>query len=139
MNADSKALEHYRALRMQEMRAALARNRFGDVTDIVKDEWVREVTDGSKAVDVVVHLYQDGMIECQLMDEALRNLAGRFKYVKFLRIKYNQAIENWPERNLPTVFVYSKGVLKTQIITLNSLGGKTMNASGKCDEGRFRW
>ena len=107
------------------------RNRYGEVTEIIKDEWIREVTEGSNSCDVVVHLYQDSMVECQLMDEALRLLAGRFKYIKFLRIKYNQAIENWPERNLPTVFVYSKGVLKTQLITLNSVGGKKMNASGK--------
>lgn len=107
------------------------KNRFGDVTEIIKDEWISQVTDGSQSCDVVVHLYQDSMIECQLMDEALRVLAAKFKYIKFLRIKYNQAIENWPERNLPTVFVYSKGTLKTQLITLNSVGGKKMNANGK--------
>jgi hypothetical protein len=130
LNADTKALDYYRALRMKEMKAAAMKNRFGEVNEIVKDDWVREVTDGSQGADVVVHLYQDSMVECQLMDEALRNLAGRFKYIKFLRIKYNQAIENWPERNLPTVFVYSKGTLKTQIVTLSTVGGKSMTPSG---------
>ena len=131
MNADNKAIEFYRQQRLAELKQAAVRNRYGEVTEIIKDEWIREVTEGSNACDVLVHLYQDSMVECQLMDEVLRVLASRFKYIKFLRIKYNQAIENWPERNLPTVFVYSKGVLKTQLITLNSVGGKKMNASGK--------
>jgi hypothetical protein len=106
-------------------------NRFGEVTEIVKDEWVREVTEGSKSCFVLVHLYQDGLIECQVMDEALRDISKRFRYLKCLRIKSNQAIENWPEKNLPTLFIYAKGELRTQIITLASLGGNTMTSQGK--------
>ncbi|RYH12678.1 hypothetical protein EON65_37610 [archaeon] len=99
---------------------------------ITKDDWVREVTEGSKACPVVIHLYEDGMVECNLLDEALAVLAEKFKYVKFLRIKYNQAIENWPERNLPTLFVYQSGSLATQLITLKQVGGTRMNAAGMC-------
>lgn len=113
------------------MKKATVKNRFGDVVEIIKDEWIREVTDGSKACPVVIHLYQDSLIECQLVDEALRKVASRFKYVKCLRIKYNQAIENWPEKNLPAVFVYENGAMKTQLITLNKVGGKKMTAAGK--------
>jgi hypothetical protein len=118
-------------LRLQQMKEAAAKNRFGEVEEITKDEWVRQVTDASQGCNVVVHLYENSLVECQLMDEALCNLAGRFKYIKFLRIKYNQAIENWPEKNLPTVFVYSKGSLKTQIVTLNSVGGKQMKPASE--------
>jgi hypothetical protein len=131
---DEKALEFYRQKRIAEMKQATVKNRFGEVVEIIKDEWIREVTDGSKSSPVVIHLYQDSMVECQLVDEGLRNLASRFKYVKFLRIKYNQAIENWPEKNLPTVFVYENGAMKTQLITLNKIGGKKMTAAGKTME-----
>lgn len=124
-------LEVYRQRRMEEMRKSAVKNRFGDVQEIIKDEWIREVTEGSKSSPVIVHLYQDSNVECQLMDEALRNLAPRFRYLKFLRIKFDQAIENWPERNLPTVFVYSDGNMKTQIITAKNLGGKRMTPAGK--------
>lgn len=119
-------LEEYRNKRMQELKQKAVLNRHGDVVEIVKDDWVREVTEGSNSSAVVIHLYENSMVECQLVDEALSRLAPRFKYVKFLKIKYNQAIENWPERNLPTLFVYEKGALKTQLITLGSVGGKTM-------------
>lgn len=129
--ADSRMLEVYRQRRIEEMKKSAVKNRFGEVQEIIKDEWIREVTEGSKSSPVVVHLYQDSNVECQLMDEALGNLAPRFRYLKFLRIKYDQAIENWPERNLPTVFVYVDGNLKTQIITAKSIGGKRMTAAGK--------
>jgi hypothetical protein len=130
-NEDHSELEKYRQQRLEEMKKIAMKNRFGEVVEIVKDEWVREVTEGSNACIVLVHLYSDAIVECQLMDEAFRKLAPRFKYLKFLRIKYNQAIENWPEKNLPTVFVYDKGSLKTQIITLSTLGGKSMTPEGE--------
>jgi len=126
--SDTRMLEEYRNRRLKELQQKAVLNRHGEVLEIVKDDWVREVTEGSNSCAVVIHLYENSMVECQLVDEALSRLAPRFKYIKFLKIKYNQAIENWPERNLPTVFVYEKGALKTQLITLNSVGGKTMKA-----------
>eukprot|EP01031_Cornospumella_fuschlensis_P037719 gene37719-45823_t len=127
--ADTNILDHYRKARLAELKQAAVRNRFGEVLPITKDDWVREVTDGSKSCPVVIHLYEDSKVECNLLDEALTVLAERFKYVKFLRIKYNQAIENWPERNLPTLFVYQNGALATQLITLKQVGGTRMNTA----------
>lgn len=43
--------------------------------------------------------------------------------MKCVKIKALQAIENWPESNLPTLFVYHKGVLQHQLMTLKSFGG----------------
>ena len=124
--SDSRALEEYRAKRLEELRQQQVRNRFGEVVEIVKDDWVREVTDSSKTCFVVVHLYLDALVECGLMDEALSVLAPKFKAVKFLRIKSTHAIETWPERNLPTLFIYNQGELKTQLLRIDSLGGKSM-------------
>lgn len=56
---DDRILEMYRAQRLAEMREQAVRNRFGDVNEITKEEWVREVTDASNSCHVVVHLYQD--------------------------------------------------------------------------------
>lgn len=120
-------LEDYRAARLRQIQQERARNRFGDVVEIIKDEWISQVTEGSKAgYWVVVHLYQDSVIECRLVEEALQQLAPKFKYVKFLKIRSTQAIENWPERNLPTIFVYKDGNMQKQLLTLKEVGGKTM-------------
>lgn len=126
--SDSRMLDEYRKKRVQELKEKVARERFGELTEIVKDEWVREVTECSESCAVVTHLYQDSLIDCQVMDEHLRKLAPKFKYVKFLRIKSDQAIENWPEKNLPSLFIYTNGALKTQLMTLNALGGKSCSA-----------
>ena len=87
-------------------------------------------TQGSKSAWVVVHLYQDSIVECRLLDETLLQIAQKFKYIKFLKIKSTQAVENWPDRNLPTLFLYHDGELKTQLITLKEVGGKTMKLEG---------
>ena len=78
---------------MAELKQAQAQNRFGDVVEIVKDDWIREVTESSNTCWVVVHLYQDSVVECGLMDEALTLLAPKFRHVKFLRIRATQAVE----------------------------------------------
>lgn len=123
--SDSRALEEYRQKRLEQLKQQQVRNRFGEVVEIVKDDWVREVTECSKSCFVVVHLYHDALVECGVLDEAMKIVAPKFKSVKFLKIKSTQAIENWPERNLPTIFVYNQGELKFQMLTLKSLGGKS--------------
>lgn len=113
------------------MKEAAFRNRFGEVFDIVKNDWVREVTEASNSSIVIVHLYESSIVECEVMDEAMRQLAPKFKYLKFLRIKSTHAIENWPEKNLPALFIYEDGAMKTQLITLKALDGKSSKAEGK--------
>lgn len=127
---DSRMLNEYRERRLQELKEQAVKNKYGEVLDITKDEWLREVTEGSAATWVLVHLYQDSVIDCQLMDEALRKLAPKFRYIKLLRIRSTQAVENWPDRNLPTVFAYHEGKLQHQIMTLKPLGGQSMTADG---------
>jgi hypothetical protein len=124
--ADTNMLDKYRQQRLGELKAKAVKERFGELIEIVKDEWIREVTDDSNTCSVVVHLYNNSNVECDLLDEALTQLAHRFKYVKFLRIKGNQAIENWPECNCPTLFVYENGAMSTQIITMKQFGGTQM-------------
>ena len=123
---DDDALQKYRQQRLDELKEERLKNCFGDVRLIDKSEWTKEVNDSSHNNWVIVHLFQDSKVECQLMDEAINELALKFKYIKFVRIKSTSAIENWPDANLPTLFMYNEGEAKDQIMTLKSLGGKTM-------------
>jgi hypothetical protein len=127
---NEKAINAYREKRLQELKEQQARNRWGSVYDISRNDWISEVTECSKSCWVIVHLYQDSVIECNLVEDAFIKLAPKFKYVKFIKIRSTQAVENWPDRNLPTIFLYHDGELKLQVITLNSLGGKRMTANG---------
>lgn len=98
---------------------------------------MKEVTEESNSCWVVTHLFQDSFVECQLMDETLNILAKKFPMVKFLRIKSTHAVENWPERNLPTLFIYHNGELQHQMMTLHSLGGTAMMPDGKLRMGLY--
>jgi hypothetical protein len=126
---DERALLSYREARIAELKEKRLRDRYGEVINISKKDWLVEVNEASKVCSVVVHLFQDGLVECQLMDECLIALAAKFKYIKFVRIKSTSAIENWPDKNCPTLFIYEEGEAKDQIMTLKQLGGLSMKAS----------
>jgi len=125
---DSRALDDFRAKRIAEMKAASLQNRFGSYDEISKDEYIREVTECSKSCWVVIHLYQDSEIGCNLVDEALLQLAPKFKHVKFLKIRSIMAVENWPNSRLPALFLYNEGEMKHQLIGISELGGKLLKA-----------
>lgn len=130
---DDSAMAKFRELRLKEWKEKQAKERYGDVVEICKDDWIREVTDGSKrgwegGQWVVVHLYQDRVEECRLLDEILREVAFKFKSLKILKILSTAAVENWPDRNLPSLFVYKDGVLKTQMLGLKKVGGRGARA-----------
>lgn len=50
------------------MRAKAAAARFGELYEISKADWVREVTEASNSATVVAHLYEDGIVECRVME-----------------------------------------------------------------------
>jgi len=72
---------------------------------------------------VLCHLYEDQLEACGVMDTLLTDVARRFRDVKCLRIKATSAVENFPSRNLPALFIYHDGTLQHQLITLASLHG----------------
>ena len=129
--ADDDFLEKYRQNRIDELKEERVKNRFGEIINISKDQWVAEVTESSKTCWVIVHLYQDSIVECGLMDEALIEIANKFQYLKIVRIRSTTAVENWPDKNLPTLFIYKDGELKHQSLTLASMYGKSMKPPGK--------
>jgi hypothetical protein len=47
-----------------------------------------------------------GIPLCALLNEYMNRLAGRFPETKFLRAISTTCIPNYPDKNLPTVFVY---------------------------------
>ena len=119
-------LQRYREERLHQMRAAAARARFGTVLDIVKADWLREVNDASKSCWVVVHVYQDAVELCGVVDRALQSLAAQFRDLKIVRIRSTAAIENWPDAKLPTLFAYREGELKHQFVGIETLGGEQL-------------
>ncbi|GMI15270.1 hypothetical protein TrVE_jg266 [Triparma verrucosa] len=129
-DSDDDFLASYRSHRLQELQEISAEkakknlNRFNGVDEISRDEWASAVNGVSEdGTWVVVNLEHSGNDDTKNVTECLKNLASRFGSVKFLRINYKAAIENWPESNLPTVFCYCEGELQKQMIGQEQTGG----------------
>lgn len=117
--------------RFKEMQQAASKEKYGEVTQISKPDFVKEVTEASKECPVIVHLYNDSIPACKLMSRHLSELARRYKAVKFLKIVADQCIPNYPDRNVPTLLVYVNGDIRANMIGAILFGGMKMTVESK--------
>ncbi|XP_063244109.1 viral IAP-associated factor homolog isoform X2 [Bacillus rossius redtenbacheri] len=127
---DERVLQEYRRRRMDEMRAAAGRARYGEVADIRAEDYVEQVNKAGEGVWVVLHLYKQGIPQCTLINQHLSTLAGKFPATKFLRSVSTTCIPNYPDKNLPTIFVYLEGEMRQQFIGPHQLRGTSLS----CEE-----
>lgn len=113
---DERVLQEYRAKRIAEMKAAAEKAKYGDVREISAEDYVEQVNKAGEGVYVVLHLYKQGIPLCALINQHINTLAAKFPATKFLKSISTTCIPNYPDKNLPTVFVYFEGELKTQLI-----------------------
>mmetsp|Transcript_23258 Transcript_23258/g.65298 ORF Transcript_23258/g.65298 Transcript_23258/m.65298 type:complete len:243 (+) Transcript_23258:95-823(+) len=121
---EDEVLDRYRQKRIQEMKEAAVKNRYGKVLDIKAPEWKHQVTEAPKDLYVVVHLYKSWKPECQIVGQHLDQMANKHKGVKFLRAISDETIPNYPDKNVPTILVYKNGDIQCQMIGLKQMGGK---------------
>ncbi|VEN50718.1 unnamed protein product [Callosobruchus maculatus] len=112
---DEAVLEEYRRKRIAEIKALAQRQKFGTVGEISAQDYVNEVNKAGEGIWVVLHLYKQGIPLCALVNEHLRILAAKYPTVKFLKSISTVCIPNYPDTNLPTIFIYFEGELKQQI------------------------
>lgn len=123
---DERAIEMYRQQRLAEWKATQLKNQFGEVLEISGKDYVQEVTRASKGLWVVLHLYKQGIPLCALINQHFSGLARKFPNVKFVKAISTTCIPNYPDRNLPTVFVYLDGDIKAQYIGPLVFGGMNL-------------
>ncbi|XP_052102975.1 phosducin-like protein 3 [Mytilus californianus] len=120
---EERIFEAYRRQRMAEMREASMKAKYGCVKEISKVDYVTEVNQAGEGVWVVLHVYKNDIPLCKLINQHIMNLAGKFPEVKFLRSVSSVCIPNYPDKNLPTIFVYYEGDMKKQFIGPHEFGG----------------
>ena len=125
---DLAALNEYRQKRMAELQKAAVKNKFGYLISISRSEYVRQVTEASQEYPVVVFLYKDNLVDCKILKEVLDEVSARQPMVKFVQMVSTDCIKDYPDKNLPALFVYNKGSIVKQITTLRDLGGRKVNA-----------
>ncbi|KAI8624907.1 thioredoxin-like protein [Xylariaceae sp. FL1651] len=122
---DEAFLEQYRQKRMQELNSLTKKAIHGSVYPITKPEYSREVTEASNNGPVFVNLISSmgTNIESRVLSELWRQAAKEYGDIKFCEIRADKAIENYPDRNCPTILVYKNGDIVKQIVTLVTMGG----------------
>ena len=122
---DEAFLEQYRQKRMQELNSLTKKSVHGSVYPISKPEYSREVTEASHKGPVFVNLTASmgTNVESRVLSELWRQAATEYGDVKFCEIRADKAIENYPDRNCPTILVYKNGDIVKQVVTLMTLGG----------------
>jgi hypothetical protein len=126
---DEAFLEQYRQKRMAEISQLQKKSIHGSVYPISKPDYQREVTDASQNGPVFVNL-TSGMgtnVESRVLSELWKEAAREYGEIKFCEIRANQAIENYPDRNCPTILVYKNGDIAKQVVTLMTIGGVKAN------------
>lgn len=131
---DEMAIEMYRQKRLAEWKANQIKNVFGEVVEISGQDYVKEVNKAGPGIWVVLHLYKQGIPLCTLINQHLTELARKFPQTKFLKSISTTCIPNYPDKNLPTVFVYFEGEMKAQFIGPLVFGGMNL----KVDELEWR-
>ncbi|XP_013194263.1 viral IAP-associated factor homolog [Amyelois transitella] len=127
---DEAILEEYRRKRIAELKKLSEKPRFGEVREVSGQDYVQEVNKAGEGIWVVIHLYKQGIQQCALVNQHMRQLAEKYPYTKFLKAFYQTCIPNYPERNLPSVFVYYEGDMKKQFVGSHELRGTALT----CDE-----
>ncbi|KAL2210008.1 thioredoxin-like protein [Sarocladium strictum] len=122
-------LEEYRKKRMAEMNEITRKALHGSVYPLSKPEYQREVTDASANGPVFVNLTSSmgTNVESRVLSELWRQAAKEYGEIKFCEIRADQAIENYPDRNCPTILVYKNGDIIKQVVTLATMGGPKIN------------
>ena len=67
---------------------------------------------------------------CKLVEQYFTELAQKFPATKFLKSISSVCIPNYPDKNLPTVFVYRDGDLRKQFVGPNELRGLNLTRDG---------
>lgn len=117
--------EKYRRQRRQEMQNAKARARYGSVEWISRAEY-QDATSGRVPEDVwvVCLMYKAGITASDVLEARLDDLASKFPEVKFVKIISTDCVENFPDKQVPTVLLYHGGTLQTTISTHEPWGSK---------------
>jgi len=85
----------------------------------------------SICVLLYVSVYACSIPECKLVEHFFYELAAKFPATKFLKSISSVCIPDYPDKNLPTVFVYRDSELQKQFIGPAELGGTNLTQDGQ--------
>jgi hypothetical protein len=112
-------LQRLEELRQQESTVKAKQQEYGEPILISRDEWSRHVNTDSEKVWVVVCLTSCDTERTGKVEQAVCKLAPTYRDTKFVLIPSKMAIANWPDENLPSIFLYRHGKMQREIVRMN--------------------
>lgn len=131
---DEAVLDEYRRRRIAELQSLQAKAKYGRVLEISARDYVEEVNKAGEDVWVVLHLYEQGIQLCALINQFMAELCVRFPATKFIKAVSTTCIPNYPSKNVPSIFIYYEGQIKKQIVGPVELRGEKLTAEGVCSD-----
>jgi hypothetical protein len=113
---DDAFLAKYREQRISELKHKQKSKVHGEVLEIQRDQWTREINAASSLSWVFVHLYEDHVKDCVVLNRVLAEIARKHAQVKFVKIRAKTAVPDWPDNNLPAAYLYKNGEMRTQLV-----------------------
>ncbi|XP_019899321.2 phosducin-like protein 2 [Esox lucius] len=114
----------HEGLRVRRRGRRRRRRRYGQLREIQREQYVREVTCAPTGVKVLLHLYHPSVPMCSLLNRHFTQLAAEFPDTKFLMILAQQCVPNYPASHLPTLFMYESGCILSSLIGEQACGGR---------------
>ena len=114
--ADDAFLAKYRQQRISELQEKNRQKVHGEVLEISRDQWTREINAASSLSWVFVHLYEEYVKDCVVLNRVLAEIARKHAHVKFVKIRAKTAVPDWPDGNLPAAYLYKDGAMRKQLV-----------------------
>lgn len=117
-------LAYYRRKRLEELKNLKGSNHylrrqqkvFGMLTTIDMEEYPDEIDNEWKTIPVIVHLFDESLPDCRLLDDFLKSLAKKYTLAKFLRVSANDL--EFDLVGSPAILAYQGGLLIANLVRI---------------------
>ncbi|KAI7901784.1 thioredoxin-like protein [Cokeromyces recurvatus] len=121
---DDDDLKDYREKRLQELKQIKENNHsirqqqkvFGSLITVNMNDYVKHIDHEWKTISVIVHLYDEKIPQCTLLDSYLSELARKYVLAKFIRVS---AIDlDFDLVGSPAILAYQGGILIANLVRI---------------------
>lgn len=124
---DDGFLLNYQKKRIEEMmQQTNLKKKFGELTLLRNgQEFLDAIDKEDKAVTIIIHIYEDRVEACRIMNQCLKQLCRIYEYVKFAAIVASEAgvSREFKVDGVPALLVYKAGNIVGNFVKItNNLG-----------------
>lgn len=115
-------LKEYLKKRMDEMTRKLNDlPKFGKVIELTNEMFLNEIDKENKNVTIIVHIYDQKISECKLMNECLEKIAQDYPMVKFCKVRSSEInlSEKFRKTGCPALLIYKNAEMIGNFVRMN--------------------